>query len=65
MRLTDEQESSLLLELARDAAANTEENHDYLPKTKDDKLTFQPHAWVLTAMAMAFAWGYDEGTDSK
>lgn len=55
-----EQKARLLL-IAQHCAQTSPERHDYLPSEKDDADKFQPHAWVLEAMELAFQLGRDAG----
>lgn len=42
-----------LIQLARDAAVNCGERHDYMPATELLASEWQPHRWVVDAMLMA------------
>lgn len=41
------------VEIAREAAADCGERHDYMPKNDEEATTWQPHRWVVDAMLIA------------
>lgn len=57
--MTEEQLKEVLLSIAQTTAFNHKEEHGYLPQTADESDVWQPHAWVLDALEMAFLWGRD------
>jgi hypothetical protein len=52
----DWQLANVLLDIARQCAAKTEERHDYLPHDTASSRGFYPHRWVTDAMRAAIAW---------
>ena len=55
--MNDEQKAR---ELAQICAFTTDEAHGYLPDTPSEALDFEPHKWVLDAIALAFEIGRRE-----
>ncbi|GAB5378995.1 MAG: hypothetical protein Alis3KO_00700 [Aliiglaciecola sp.] len=51
----------LALGIAKVNAIIAEERHDYLPDTADEANTFEPHEWVLMAIAQAYNRGKQDG----
>lgn len=58
-------QSQELVSVARATAYSCRNDHEYLPQTPEDAKTFEPHDWVIEAMAVAYHMGLQGATFSR